>query len=412
MDTIDQLRHNLNAHNGEELESLLSNLNNSRNVATLPLLTNDVDEFKPIINSYIQLNKSSLSYNVLEIFNVTMELLKALNRYAESQTNWVVRPLIAVTKRLIKIATQADEFLEKNPNLTQDNNNDSNPYDFELESCLIKSARIVHNSFKLCLNDRNEDPRLSRRSQIFYFVGQELKIYFQLQNKQLAKNMEKVLISKKAELPDLEQISKSQSITYLYFSGGIFCGDGDFNTAFLKFKQAFQYCNKNDYKHSESILIYLIPLKFLITKKYPNLLFLKKNYPNVFNLYTDLIISLLNGDLLRFEQFLDKYETFFLKKNLYLVIEKLRAFVLLKLFKRIYIENKRSSHLPIPLVTKGLELSKFHKVSNSLSNDETECLLSNLIYKGFVKGYLSHSNGVLVLSKKDPFPLQLVIDEK
>ena len=36
--------------------------------------------------------------------------------------------------------------------------------------------------------------------------------------------------------------------------------------------------------------------------------------------------------------------------------------------------------------------------------DEVECVVSNLIFRKFVKGYISHKNRVVVLSKADPFP--------
>lgn len=36
--------------------------------------------------------------------------------------------------------------------------------------------------------------------------------------------------------------------------------------------------------------------------------------------------------------------------------------------------------------------------------DGVECVVANLIYRKFVKGYLSHQHRVAVLSKQDPFP--------
>ena len=36
--------------------------------------------------------------------------------------------------------------------------------------------------------------------------------------------------------------------------------------------------------------------------------------------------------------------------------------------------------------------------------DEAECILVNLIYKGWIKGYVSHEHQMLVLSKALPFP--------
>ncbi len=36
--------------------------------------------------------------------------------------------------------------------------------------------------------------------------------------------------------------------------------------------------------------------------------------------------------------------------------------------------------------------------------DEIECVIANLIYKGYMKGYMSHQKKILVVSKADPFP--------
>jgi len=36
--------------------------------------------------------------------------------------------------------------------------------------------------------------------------------------------------------------------------------------------------------------------------------------------------------------------------------------------------------------------------------DEIECVLANLIYNGYIKGYISHQHGKLVVSKGVAFP--------
>ena len=36
--------------------------------------------------------------------------------------------------------------------------------------------------------------------------------------------------------------------------------------------------------------------------------------------------------------------------------------------------------------------------------DEVECIVANLIYRKYLKGYISHSHRVVVVSKQDPFP--------
>ena len=40
---------------------------------------------------------------------------------------------------------------------------------------------------------------------------------------------------------------------------------------------------------------------------------------------------------------------------------------------------------------------------------EIECILANMIYKGYIRGYIAHEKGVLVLSKRDPFPIAAVM---
>ena len=39
-----------------------------------------------------------------------------------------------------------------------------------------------------------------------------------------------------------------------------------------------------------------------------------------------------------------------------------------------------------------------------MSGDEIECVLANLIYQGYIKGYISHQHGKLVVSKGNAFP--------
>jgi hypothetical protein len=36
--------------------------------------------------------------------------------------------------------------------------------------------------------------------------------------------------------------------------------------------------------------------------------------------------------------------------------------------------------------------------------EEAECFVANMIYKGFMKGYISHEQQIVVLSKNNAFP--------
>jgi hypothetical protein len=59
----------------------------------------------------------------------------------------------------------------------------------------------------------------------------------------------------------------------------------------------------------------------------------------------------------------------------------------------------RSNKLDISLFRTALQFAGV-----TVDDDEVECMLANMIYKGYIRGYLSHEKRVLVLSQKDPFP--------
>lgn len=39
-----------------------------------------------------------------------------------------------------------------------------------------------------------------------------------------------------------------------------------------------------------------------------------------------------------------------------------------------------------------------------VSSEEAECLVANMIYKGYMRGYISHEKQMVVLSNAIPFP--------
>jgi len=55
-----------------------------------------------------------------------------------------------------------------------------------------------------------------------------------------------------------------------------------------------------------------------------------------------------------------------------------------------------------------LDVKKFHRCMNAIGVemdiDEIECVLANLVYKGYIKGYISHQHSKLVVAKGNAFP--------
>ena len=55
--------------------------------------------------------------------------------------------------------------------------------------------------------------------------------------------------------------------------------------------------------------------------------------------------------------------------------------------------------MPLADFHTGLQLSGM-----DVPVEEAECLVANMIYKGYMRGYISHEKQMVVLAKADAFP--------
>ena len=86
-----------------------------------------------------------------------------------------------------------------------------------------------------------------------------------------------------------------------------------------------------------------------------------------------------------------------------MLVEKCKTVCYRNLFKRLSLVLQKSQ-IPLAAIARALDF-----LGMRLDTDEIECILANLIYRGYVKGYIAHNKRYLVLSKKDPFPVSAVI---
>lgn len=64
----------------------------------------------------------------------------------------------------------------------------------------------------------------------------------------------------------------------------------------------------------------------------------------------------------------------------------------------------KNTRLNLEHVQIGFRLSGLN-----MTIEEVECIIANLIFKGFIKGYISHEKSILVLSNSDAFPMIRVV---
>lgn len=88
------------------------------------------------------------------------------------------------------------------------------------------------------------------------------------------------------------------------------------------------------------------------------------------------------------------------------IVEKLRKYVYRTIIRKVYLVHSRladsaskNHYVRLPLLLSGIHVSG----DPSMTPDELECIICNLISEGLIKGYVSHGGG-LMLSKSNPFP--------
>merc|ERR1712173_312406 len=115
--------------------------------------------------------------------------------------------------------------------------------------------------------------------------------------------------------------------------------------------------------------------------------------------FKEVVLAVKQGNLLRLNDALENHEKIFIKWGIFLILEKLKIITYRNLFKKVTLLMK-THQISIDAFTTALKMMKVEDVDD----DETACIIANLIYQGRIKGYISHQHNKLVVSKQNPFP--------
>ncbi|KAK6461579.1 hypothetical protein DFJ63DRAFT_185932 [Scheffersomyces coipomensis] len=399
------------------------------------------EKFRPVIRSHLKLMKSVYKQKNIETsFQDLNELVNHMIRAGDQQTNWINRPLIKIMNELIAVyKIKQQKYPEDMSSFEfQDELGESSINGYDKTSSLEQLANTINKGFKLSLNDKNLELSKSKRIDIYYLLANLIRIYFKMNKLELAKSLEKALLGARFQLPNPTTtiINKKYSIIYLYYSSLLLLDEGEF----LKSEQKLITCYQILTNYSDNInlnlnqlkkiLLLLLPLRLYNHGKYPKTdSDIWERFPDLNLIYKqNLFKSIIEGNIYQFNQSISKFETIFLNHHLYLLIELLRQQCYLNLFRKTYkiieLESNESEDttkqsqphiVPINAFQLAYEYSlnsqseKQQQLQDQprifqTSLDEIECLLATLITNGKVKGYLSHSNRCIVLSKNNPFP--------
>ena len=137
------------------------------------------------------------------------------------------------------------------------------------------------------------------------------------------------------------------------------------------------------------ILTYLIPCRLLTSHVLPTKKLLEP-FPRLQELFLPLAQGIRQGDLRQFDIALQRGESVFVKRRIYLTLERGRDIALRNLLRKVFIaggfeEAKEGDTAPVRRTR--IPVADFRAAicmrsgGELIDSDEVECLLANMIYK-------------------------------
>ncbi|XP_022288159.2 myosin-VIIa-like [Crassostrea virginica] len=320
------------------------------------------------------------NHDFIEAYGCQAVAVQAFTKLFQSQKdeNWSLPIMFAVCLDLRLFANSADAQAQRRGK-------------GKVGERLEKAAELLMGCFRVCASDNRASVEDTKKWGMLNLVNQLFKIYFKINKLHLCKPLIRAIDS----LPLKDRFPLAQQVTFRYYVGRKAMFDSDFKSAdeFLTF--AFTRCHKSSTKNKRMTLIYLLPVKMLLGYM-PSQRVLQK-----YDLlqFAEVAQAVSSGNLLSLNKALEKNEAFFIKCGIYLILEKLKIITYRNLFKKVHL-ILGTHQLPIESFTTALRMMKVEDIDN----DETACLIANLIYENKIKGYISHQHQKLVVSKQNAFP--------
>jgi hypothetical protein len=108
--------------------------------------------------------------------------------------------------------------------------------------------------------------------------------------------------------------------------------------------------------------------------------------------FTEVVQAVKQGNILQLNKAIQLHEVFFIECGIYLLLEKLKMITFRNLFKKVYLLMK-THQISIDSLLIALKYNELKEIGL----EETQCIVSNLISDGKIKGYLSYQHKKLVV---------------
>ncbi|TRM67840.1 hypothetical protein BD626DRAFT_545149 [Schizophyllum amplum] len=316
-----------------------------------------------------------------EAFRDQVLLVNNFLRYFVENQGWTLQALFAILRDLRDLAIDADIQARAEGGKADH---------------MEEAARVIMKAFTHCVTDRSSPPDRSRKWGVYYVAGLVFKCYFRLKRISLTKNILRAL-EVNQDIPSLDAYPRAHRVTFRYYLGMLNFLNEEYAKAEEQLTLAFYNCYTGHHANQERILAYLIPLRVL--KGHLPSKGLLARFPILEALYTPFVESIRKGDIATFDSALEANEQRLLALNLFLTVERSRELCMRSLFRKAWVAADRTTRMPISMFHAALRIS-----GSDVPVEEAECFVANMIYKGFMKGYISHGMQMVVLSKANAFP--------
>ncbi|KAG6866115.1 hypothetical protein C0991_008423 [Blastosporella zonata] len=296
-----------------------------------------------------------------EAFKEQSQLVSLFLRFFTENRGWTLQALFSILRDLRDLAFDADNHAT---------------YNGKKSECMEDAARTIAKAFGSCMIDRVSPPDQSRKWGIYY-VSPIHHAALQVKRISLSKNVLRALDAN-TDIPALHLYPRSHQ-------------------AEQELTLAFYNCHIGSPGNQERILTYLIALRIL--KGHLPSAELMQRFKVLNDLYAPFISAIRVGDVAGYDRALEKSERRLVDLNLWLTLEKARELCVRGLFRQVWVAADKSTRIPISMFTSSLKISGI-----DASQDEAECLVANMIYKGFMRGYISHERQIVVLAQTNAFP--------
>lgn len=206
-------------------------------------------------------------------------------------------------------------------------------------------------------------------------------------------------------MPPLSAFPQSHQVTFKYYCGVIHFLEEDYTTAEEHLTSALQMCSTRATKNLQLILTYLIPTRLLTSHKLPSPALLAP-YPRLQALFSPIAESIRTADLSAFNAAMEAGEDEFVKRRIYLTLERGKDIILRNIFRKVFMAGgfdapkeddpsaapARRTRVPVKEFAAALLLAgaEVGDGEGGIDGDEVECMIANAIYK--VGTLLLHDN--------------------